>query len=79
MTALDVGQGSAVLIETRERAWLYDAGPRYCFDTDAGERIVLPYLRHRGIAPRRNDLSRTSTAITRAAQRRCYAASRCVA
>jgi competence protein ComEC len=49
VTALDVGQGSAVLLETRDRAWLHDAGPRYSSDSDAGERIVLPYLRHRGI------------------------------
>ena len=50
VTALDVGQGSAILLETRDRAWLYDTGPRYSSDSDAGERIVLPYLRHRGIA-----------------------------
>ena len=49
VTALDVGQGSAVLIETRDQAWLYDTGPRYSADTDAGERLILPYLRHRGI------------------------------
>ncbi len=49
VTALDVGQGSALLIETRNQAWLYDAGPRYSADTDAGERLILPYLRHRGI------------------------------
>ncbi len=50
VTALDVGQGSAILVEARDRAWLYDTGPRYSSDSDAGERIVLPYLRHRGIA-----------------------------
>ncbi|HEX5639295.1 MAG TPA: DNA internalization-related competence protein ComEC/Rec2 [Burkholderiaceae bacterium] len=50
VTALDVGQGSALLLETRDRAWLYDTGPRYSSDSDAGERIVLPYLRHRGIS-----------------------------
>ena len=49
VTVLDVGQGSALLIETKEHAWLYDAGPRYSADTDAGERLILPYLRHRGI------------------------------
>lgn len=49
VTALDVGQGSALLVETADRAWLYDAGPRYSSDSDAGERIILPYLRHRGI------------------------------
>ncbi len=49
LTALDIGQGSAVLVETKQHAWLYDAGPRYSADTDAGERLILPYLRHRGI------------------------------
>lgn len=50
VTALDVGQGTAVVVETRDRAWLYDAGPRYGQQSDAGERIVVPYLRSRGIA-----------------------------
>lgn len=49
VTALDVGQGSALLVETNQHVWLYDAGPRYSADTDAGERLILPYLRHRGI------------------------------
>jgi competence protein ComEC len=49
VTALDVGQGSAILVEAGGRAWLYDTGPRHGNDTDAGERIVLPYLRHRGL------------------------------
>ncbi len=49
VTALDVGQGSAIVLETRDRAWLYDAGPRYSSDADAGERVVLPHLRRRGI------------------------------
>ena len=49
ITAIDIGQGSAVLLETRDRAWLHDAGPRYSTEADAGERIILPYLRHRGI------------------------------
>ena len=50
VTALDVSQGSALLVETKQQVWLYDAGPRYSADTDAGERLILPYLRHRGIA-----------------------------
>lgn len=41
---LDVGQGLAVLVRTREYALLYDAGPRFG-DFDTGERIVLPSLR----------------------------------
>jgi competence protein ComEC len=42
VTALDVGQGSALLIESRDRRWLYDAGPRYSNESDAGERVVCP-------------------------------------
>ncbi|MDZ7653109.1 MAG: DNA internalization-related competence protein ComEC/Rec2 [Burkholderiaceae bacterium] len=49
VTALDVGQGAAVLIETRTRTILYDTGPRYTAQADAGGRVILPYLRWRGI------------------------------
>lgn len=50
VSGLDIGQGAAVLIETATTAWLYDTGPRHTRETDAGERIVLPWLRARGIA-----------------------------
>lgn len=41
---LDVGQGLAVLVRTRERALLYDSGARQgAFDM--GERVVVPVLR----------------------------------
>ncbi|MDM8347843.1 DNA internalization-related competence protein ComEC/Rec2 [Pseudomonas sp. sp1636] len=46
---LDVGQGLAVLLRTREHALLYDAGPRFG-DFDMGERVVLPSLRALGVA-----------------------------
>ncbi|WP_068826281.1 DNA internalization-related competence protein ComEC/Rec2 [Pseudomonas sp. BMS12] len=46
---LDVGQGSAVLVRTREHALLYDAGPRFG-DFDLGERVVLPSLRQLSVA-----------------------------
>jgi competence protein ComEC len=49
VTALDVGQGTAVLVETRDAVLLYDTGPRYTPAADAGERVILPYLRWRGI------------------------------
>ncbi|HLT25867.1 MAG TPA: DNA internalization-related competence protein ComEC/Rec2 [Zeimonas sp.] len=49
IVALDVGQGSAVLVETPGGRLLYDAGPAYGGDSEAGARIVLPYLRARGI------------------------------
>jgi len=49
MTVLDVGQGLAVVVETHRHALLYDTGPRYTDDADAGGRIVAPYLRATGI------------------------------
>ncbi|WP_335339740.1 DNA internalization-related competence protein ComEC/Rec2 [Collimonas arenae] len=49
VTALDVGQGMAVLVETPERRLLYDTGPGYGGKSDAGNRVIVPYLRARGI------------------------------
>jgi competence protein ComEC len=42
--ALDVGQGTAVLLRTSGHALLFDAGPRYSVDSDAGHRVLLPLL-----------------------------------
>jgi len=47
LVALDVGQGSAVLLRTHAHLLVYDAGPRYG-EVDAGERVLLPLLRARG-------------------------------
>lgn len=49
VTALDVGQGMALLIETPNRRLLYDTGPAYSPDSDGGNRVILPYLKGRGI------------------------------
>ncbi|SSW62694.1 DNA internalization-related competence protein ComEC/Rec2 [Achromobacter agilis] len=49
MSALDVGQGSAILVETASQALLFDAGPRHYGGSDAGERVVAPFLQARGI------------------------------
>ncbi|HEY0589189.1 MAG TPA: DNA internalization-related competence protein ComEC/Rec2 [Pseudoduganella sp.] len=48
--AFDVGQGMAVLIETGKHRLLYDTGPAYTPETNGGNRVILPYLRQRGIA-----------------------------
>jgi competence protein ComEC len=48
LVALDVGQGTAVLVRTRAHLLVYDAGPQYARDSDAGQRIILPLLRARG-------------------------------
>lgn len=45
---IDVGQGTAILIRTTDHTLLYDTGPAFA-DSDAGERIVVPYLRASGI------------------------------
>ncbi|MDR3300822.1 MAG: DNA internalization-related competence protein ComEC/Rec2 [Candidatus Accumulibacter sp.] len=47
---LDVGQGLAVLVRTAEHTLLYDTGPRYGAESDAGQRIVAPLLRAVGVA-----------------------------
>lgn len=49
VTALDVGQGMAVVVETAEHVLVYDTGPRYSPQADAGSRILVPYLRSRGV------------------------------
>jgi competence protein ComEC len=48
VTALDIGQGTAVLVETANKRLLYDTGPIQGRD-DAGQRTILPFLRGRGI------------------------------
>ena len=49
LTVLDVGQGLAVVAQTRHHALLYDTGPDYSGDADAGNRIVVPFLRATGV------------------------------
>jgi competence protein ComEC len=50
VTVLDVGQGLAVVVRTREHALLYDTGPAFTEQIDAGGRIVVPYLRAAGVS-----------------------------
>jgi competence protein ComEC len=46
---LDVGQGLAVVVRTAQHALLYDTGPLYSAESDAGQRLVVPYLRATGV------------------------------
>lgn len=50
VTAFDIGQGMALLIETPQHRLLYDTGPAYAPDSDGASRVILPYLKARGIA-----------------------------
>ncbi|MFZ9642069.1 MAG: DNA internalization-related competence protein ComEC/Rec2 [Candidatus Methylopumilus sp.] len=50
VTVFDVGQGLAVLIRTHQHTLLYDTGPQYSLQSDAGSRVLVPYLRAEGLA-----------------------------
>ncbi len=49
LIALDVGQGTAVVVLTHKHAVLFDAGPRTSHANEAGSRTILPYLRSAGV------------------------------
>ncbi|MDT8992030.1 ComEC/Rec2 family competence protein [Curvibacter sp. APW13] len=44
LLAADVGQGNAVLVRTAHHALVFDAGPRYGLESDAGHRVMVPLL-----------------------------------
>ncbi|MFM7332373.1 MAG: DNA internalization-related competence protein ComEC/Rec2 [Brachymonas sp.] len=48
LLAADIGQGNAVLIQTAQHSLLYDAGPRFSRESDAGQRTLVPLLRALG-------------------------------
>ncbi len=49
VAVLDVGQGLATVVQTKNHTLLYDAGPRYSAQSDAGSRIITPFLRGEGV------------------------------
>ena len=46
---LDVGQGLAVVVRTADHTLLYDTGPMYSAQANAGQRVVVPFLRAAGV------------------------------
>ena len=50
LVAADVGQGTAVLVRTHAHLLLFDTGPRFGEDNDAGQRMLLPLMQARGEA-----------------------------
>ena len=48
-TLLDVGQGLAAVVETRHHILVYDTGAKFSDYFNAGEAVVLPFLRSRNI------------------------------
>ncbi|MFO1321760.1 MAG: DNA internalization-related competence protein ComEC/Rec2 [Burkholderiales bacterium] len=49
VTMLDVGQGLATVVRTREATLVFDAGPAWSHEADSGGRIVAPTLRAEGL------------------------------
>jgi competence protein ComEC len=47
--AVDIGQGTAVLVRTARHALLYDTGPRLSPETDAGQRVLVGLLAAVGV------------------------------
>ncbi|MEO7400394.1 MAG: DNA internalization-related competence protein ComEC/Rec2 [Polaromonas sp.] len=48
LLAADIGQGNAVLVRTATHTLLYDTGPRFSRESDAGNRVLVPLLRALG-------------------------------
>lgn len=50
MTVMDVGQGTAVVVQVKDKTLVYDTGPKYTDSFDAGGAILAPYLFSQGIS-----------------------------
>ena len=49
LTVLDVGQGSAAVIQTQNHVLVFDAGAKFSDRFNAGSSAVIPYLRTKNI------------------------------
>lgn len=49
ITALDVGQGLSILIETQNKTMLYDTGNRYPSGFNMAEQVIIPVLQSKNI------------------------------
>jgi len=48
LTVLDVGQGLGIVLETPNNTLVYDTGPAYSEQFNAGAGVIAPFLRYRG-------------------------------
>ena len=44
----DIGQGNALIVRTASHSLVYDTGPRFSRESDAGNRVLVPLLRALG-------------------------------
>jgi len=49
LDVLDVGQGLATVVRTHAHTLVYDTGPRFSTRFDAGNAVVVPFLRAAGV------------------------------
>ncbi len=49
LTMLDVGQGLAMVIQTRQHTMVYDTGDNYSAQFNMADSVIIPFLRSRGI------------------------------
>lgn len=48
-TLLDVGQGLSLVVQTQNHTLLYDTGAKFSDQFDAGEAVIVPFLRGKGV------------------------------
>ena len=44
----DIGQGNALIVRTANHSMVYDTGPKFSRESDAGNRVLVPLLRAMG-------------------------------
>ena len=44
----DIGQGNALIVRTAHHSMVYDTGPKFSRESDAGNRVLVPLLRAMG-------------------------------
>lgn len=49
ITLLDVGQGLAAVVQTRQHTLVFDTGPKFSQNFDTGAAVVMPFIRQKNI------------------------------
>ncbi len=49
LAVLDVGQGLSVVVQSEKHTLVFDTGPQYSTNFNAGESLVIPYLREQAV------------------------------
>jgi len=49
LSVLDVGQGLSIVLQTQRHNLVFDAGPKFSRNLDAGRAVVIPFLREKAV------------------------------